>query len=369
MIRWDCLSAAWVQCVAKVVVMTNLLSSGGACHAQLSPARALYEAVRQAEKSDDGLAVLFRMRAIRIGDKASPNNVSENSRLDFHVKTRASEPGKNANELLLRIEDVNSENQGVVTKSRSHQLMAKVEERTFTGRGSESAVIEPKDITSALETENGRANLQVQWKRLRLNPMALPFLTMDAFYFEKADFAAINEVHNLCRLSYEDDKEMCAVWENLKEGVAIKRRLSRKLGNRPVEVVFYKRAPGQEALEKGDKFGELIYRTRTDWQKLEPTTLSSYRKEAVTWVPARIELEQFPHSYKPYESQTMIEILAVWRRVPDDFLSRKTFEAEIPIDNEWVPPNEPISILFHDMLVELEKTAAEAEQQLQRNRR
>lgn len=367
MIRSDCLWDARVQSVAQFVVVVSVLSLSSVCQAQLSPARALHEAVRQAEKSEEGLAALSRMRAMRIGDESSPVSVSENSRLDFHVKTLASEPGIKPNELFIRLANGIQEHQGVKTSVERQELMAKVEERVIAGMGTSNTALKPKDLTDKWNDENWRPHLQADWKRLNANPMAMPFLTMDAFYMLACDFAAINEIHNICQLSYEDEKEMRAVWENPKVGVVIERRLSPKSDHRPQEVAFYKRAPGKDPLKKGEKLGELIYRTRTEWQKLEPTTLSNSGKETATWVPTRIEMEQFPNSYKAYESRGMIEILAVWRRVPDDFLSRKTFEAEIPIDNEWVPPNEPISILFHEMLVELEKTAAEAEQQLQRN--
>lgn len=77
-------------------------------------------------------------------------------------------------------------------------------------------------------------------------------------------------------------------------------------------------------------------------------------------------MQHLPNKSYGQDSFKAIEIIVVWSYVSDDFLKLETFERPIPIANELIPPNEPISELQLRMSTMLERAVAEEEASTQK---
>ena len=342
--------------ILVVFVVSNFISNAGM--AQIAAASKVLEAVHDAHSAQVGLATIFRFKAIQIGDKSNADLVMENERFYFQVRTAASAPDMNENTLLVRLG--NNVTQEGIPKKR-YDLSANVKARIFAAHGSDMLPMEPKDITAMSKEKEWSRSIELQWNRLNVSLMALPFLGMDAFYFEKHDLKTVKSRFATFRPSYESEGGMLSVWEHRKTGGVIELTMSDDAPGLPVENSFYLRPSGRAALKEGDDLGELIYRTKTSWHKSAFKTSFGRSKSKEILVPRRIQLEELPNSHNKFASHKVIEVITAWKRIPDDFLTPECFQHKIPIENEFYPPNEPISDLFYEMHSELRRVVSQIE--------
>ncbi len=136
----------------------------------------------------------------------------------------------------IRTPSQNARENVFVTHSRSHdpdlgkvvQFMAKVEDRIFSGTGTNYTAVVSRDITERAQDKNFAKAIEIDWKSLNFNPMALPFLTYDSIYMRKSDFSSVHSAFATCSISYADESGLVSVWENLKEGVVIEVKLAKE---------------------------------------------------------------------------------------------------------------------------------------------
>lgn len=305
--------------------------------------------------SEEGLATLYRFRAVKFGDRNDVGAVQRNERLHFQIRSQVSAPNKIGNCLLIQLGEMGSA-QGKLVEA--YELAAKVEDRIFGANGSDLILLKPVDITSMSKDENWAPIVDQTFRPMNANPLALPFLTMDAHYFEKYDFQAAKNRFRLFRIAYQSDDQLRSVWVAKETRDVVEVKLGKESGGLPIETSFYRRDSGKdlEKIKEVEDLGELIYRTQTKWRRLK----SKGAKSDPTWVPERIEFEHLPNKFESYVSHSFIEIHPVWRQVDDDLLTLENFQRPIPIENELMPPNEPISTLYYEMLRELNRSIAES---------
>ena len=331
---------------ASVLVCTSEL-----CFSQDDLSRKLLESIRSAEKAQRGLATVFRVRSFTVGHANNPA-LTGGDTVIYSIRTLSQNAGENVFVTHSRSDDPDL---GKVV-----QFMAKVEDRIFGGSGTNFTAVVPRDITDMAKDEKWAKVIEIDWKSLNCNPMALPFLTFDSIYMRKSDFNSVHSKFATCSISYADESGLVSVWENLKEGVVIEFKLAKEFNNLPVQCCFYHRPKNAKRLLNTDQLGELVYRTRTEWSKLESSNLP--RVHAMPkWVPKRIDLEHFPTSFNPTAGYSNIEILAVWQQVPSDILSEVEKSKEFAIGQEFIPPSSQIERLYVELEDKLERTIAEAE--------
>lgn len=259
----------------------------------------------ETERSQAGLACLLRFRAMQMGTREDPNAVKQNERLYFQVRTPPPAPEFNENTLLVRLGE-NATESGQL--STSYELGAKVKDHYFGAMGSNFDPLRPRDITELSKDEKWARSFSLSWRRLNANPLAIPFLTLDTFYFEKTGFRDVKNRFAIFRISYRDAKDSRSVWESRKHGHVIEMKLSGE--GRPIETSLLKREPNQPPLQVKDDMGELIYRTKTKWVELKPGLEFSDRKPV--WVPRRIDMQHLPNKSYGQDSFKAIEIIIVW---------------------------------------------------------
>ena len=271
------------------------------------------------------------------------------------MRARAGWRGSRSRYVFITSSDSNDPDRGKVV-----EFMAKVEGRIFGGSGTNFTAVVPKDITEMAQDENWAKAIEIDWKSLNRNPMALPFLTLDSIYLRKTDFKSVHSRFVTCSISYADESGLASVWENPKEGVTIEIKLAKESNDLPVQCCFYLRPKNSKRLLKGDKLGELVYRTTTEWSKMESLNLPRVPPKS-KWVPKRIEMEHFPTSYNPTDGYSNMEILPVWQHVPDDILSDVEKSKEFVIGQEFIPPSSRIDRIYFELESKLERVIAEAE--------
>lgn len=168
-----------------------------------------------------------------------------------------------------------------------------------------------------------------------------------------------------CSISYADESGLVSVWENPKVGVVLEMKLAKESSNLPIQACFYLRPKNAKRLLKGDKLGELVYRTTTEWSKLESLNLPRVPSKS-KWVPKRIEMEHFPTSYHPTDGYSYMEILPVWQHVPNDILSDVETAKEFVIGQEFIPPTSRIEKIYFELESRLERVIAAAELEMQK---
>ena len=308
-------------------------------------------------------AAVFRIRVFR--GKETDDSSPQSERIYFQIRTRP-EPKASDNVLLVwlgRTTHVDMHS-GEMHVGPHKELHARVKDRIFASNVSNQLLpFSPREITPLQEEEAYAKLITSAGRRADMNPLALPFLTTDAFYSENYDLPAVKSRFRLLQLAYEDKEEWRSVWTYPKNGNVVEVRLSPKSGHRPVETSYYNKKPKSPNPEKGKELGELVYRTQTTWEHttLKDTT-DTKAKQRKVWLPKKIVFEQFPHGKN--NTQNVIEIVILWRRVSDDILSVPAVENQIPIAAEIAPPNEPISELYYNMLSDLE-ALIEAEEEKQ----
>ena len=318
--------------------------------------RKLLDSIRSAEQNQYGLATIFRVRATSVGLATNPALTGTDT-IVFCIRT-SSRIGKES--VFVTSSSVKDPDRDKVV-----EFMAKVDDRIFGGSGTNFTAVVPRDITDMAKDDNWAKTIEFDWKRLSNNPMALPFLTIDSFYVLRNDFTSVHSRLDTCSLSYADESGLVSVWENPKVGVVLEVKLAKQSNNLPIESCFYLRPKNAKRLMKGDKLGVLLYRTRTEWTKLEsPRTLREPAKS--NWVPKRIEMEHLPTRERPNDGYSYVEILPVCQHVPHDILSDIGTAKEFVIGQESIPPTSRIDKLYFDLESRLERVIADAELEMQK---
>lgn len=225
-------------------------------------------------------AAVFRIRVFR--GKGTDVSAPQSERIYFQIRTRP-QPKASDNVLFVWLGrrghvDMHS---GEMHVSPHKELHARVKDRIFASNVSNQLLpFTPREITPLQEEEAYAKLITSAGRRADMNPLALPFLTTDAFYSENYDLPAVKSRFRLLQLAYEDKEEWRSVWTCPKNGNVVEVRLSPKSGHRSVETSYYNKKPKSPKPEKGKELGELVYRTQTTWEQQNSRTLPTRRRSS-----------------------------------------------------------------------------------------
>lgn len=304
-------------------------------------------------------AVLMRMHFSRLA--VDPEKSSSHVVYILGIRTRGEGAVTKHNELWFKSSSAGGMDQyGQFSVEQRSNLFANCGDRTFIGANTgvmgsairnEFAV---RELTEQIKNDEAYETYAENTRReLKVNPLALPFLTISAIALHKSDFSHILGIMRNNEVEYEteNDSGSFVVRVGSKRNVAISYQLERKFDFLPTQVCLYTRPVSEKRLVAGDKLGDLLYRTTTKWDKFQFQGLNirnagSPQEGSVksVWLPTRIELEASPDS-----ELKVLEIDCQWKLgiadnllSPDGLLGKKS-------------PN-PISELYSELSIELDKT-------------
>ncbi|MFN3192592.1 MAG: hypothetical protein ACE361_18915 [Aureliella sp.] len=361
-----------MACIRSIHCLLVLSSFCDVCLGQAQELREVIQGLGDAQRNT---AASFRLRAVQLGSREDANFVSKNERTYFQVRTQPHDV-QDSNEFLFTwglagVSDMAGKSKGVGTRK---ELMAKIGGRVF-GATCEGVLVplKARDITSMAEDEEFSGAIEKNWEESDLNPLALPFLTYDAFHGQAYDIPSVTSKFNsLLYLAYEDEEKDSSIWA-FRTGGVIEVKCSKEKEFRPIEVSYYHRKSGAPRPEKGQPLGELVYRTRTQWKLIKlgrngdgkgAKKSGVLKKERKVWLPVKIEMEQVPYGTRNYRYG--VEIIVSWRDVESNLLSVEALEQPLGIESEMLAPNDPISNLYYEVYSDLEKQIARDELEEQR---
>ncbi len=129
-------------------------------------------------------------------------------------------------------------------------------------------------------------------------------------------------------------------------------KLAKETQQLTVQCSFYLRPKNSKRLLNTDQLGELVYRTRTEWSKLESSNL-----RGSTQCRSGFQADRdgaFPNKLQANVGYSNIEILAVWQHVPGDILSDVETSKEFVIGQEFIPPSNLIERVYCELESKLE---------------
>lgn len=317
------------------------------------------KALADCEARSQNYAVLMRMQYNKLAADASQSS----SHVEYTMGVRASgrSTGGPRKELWFKSSYRGGMSQsGEFSVEKSSELYAISENRTFVGNntgvngGEIRDEFSVREVTEQIESDDAiKESAELFYRRLQIDPLALPFLSISSIVGRDVDFSRIRTIMRNWKVEYETQSETegTVVWVGSKRNAAATYLLEREFDYLPTKVCVYTRPVSEKRLVAGDALGELLYRTTTQWSKIEvgaPGERKSRSQQGATkksvWLPTRIVLEEAPKS-----ELHMLEIDCQWKLdidpkliSPDALLGR-------------IQPN-PISELYEELSIELDET-------------
>ena len=132
--------------------------------------RKLRDSIRSSEQTQRGLATVFRVRSTRVGHASNPALAGTDT-IVFSIRTSSRKAEENVLVASSVLKDPD--------RAKVVEFMAKVDDRIFGGSGTNFTAVVPRDITDMAKDDRWAKAIEIDWKRVSNNPMALPFLTID----------------------------------------------------------------------------------------------------------------------------------------------------------------------------------------------
>lgn len=316
-------------------------------------------ALSDCQSFSQNYAVLMRMQFNRL--TADPEQSSSHVVYILGVRTHGEGTVTKHNELWFKSSySAGMDQAGQFSVEQVSELFANYGDRTFIGvnSGAEGGAIRKefavRELTEQIKNDEAFKTYAERTRReLKVNPLALPFLSTSAIAHRDADFSRVHQIMRNWEVEYEteNDSGFIVVWVGSKRNAASSYQLEREFDFLPTRVCVYTRPVSEKRLIAGAPLGDLLYRTSTKWDRFEFQELNigdskSPQEEVVksVWLPTRIELEAVPDS-----SLHVLEIDCQWKLgiadnmiTPDGLLGKKS-------------PN-PVTELYSELSIELDET-------------
>ncbi len=342
-------------CSLFMVSICTILSSGK----EPSASSRFTKALNDSETLSQNAGVLMRMHFNKFS--ADPAKSSNHVQYVMGLCASGSEADKARNELWFRSSYSGGMDQsGVFSTQRTGEVYASYGKRIFVGlNGSADGYnirneFHVRELTTEIENDDAfKVYSQRTKQELQMEALALPFLSFDALYAQDANFNRSRAALRTKSIVWEktDDTGVTIVWASADNRGVSKCVLSSKYEYLPSEYCYYLRPAPAKPLVEGDKLGELIYRTTTDWARKERGNTKKRSSRGLTkdieqavWLPVRIVLEEAPKS-----AVHILEIDLQWKLdVAPQLISPEVLLGQ-------VQPN-PIAELYEELSTQLEET-------------